>query len=1070
MARGRGRGESKAQSRAQDRILAINSGAGKYTTRSGGGQHDAADIYQELLNEAVSGESGAERPLKRRRVGNSRAQPVSDSPAKSNQGSAKSAVKREAQVITVSDSERSDESDVDWEEVGFDQPAASSPTAKQNDVEIGDVSVEVGGSTTPKKVAAARRKPATTAEKLIRIAAHKSHVLLLLFHVHIRNAWCHSRAVEAKLRPVLSPRIIGLLNPKSEWPQLRRSDSLMDGLKLAVDLWRAKFNVTDSGMQRSYWLDDDQEIKQRIKQIQHEISSVDKSDFVRAAATLRGSQDVGNQLFCALLRAVGVEARLVCSLQPLPLATAGQKGSTPQKQKPVIYADADSEAGTTSAEDGSTRGSGSDTSKPKIIAPRQRRRIGQPSLGGPVGTYQSTKAPTQKKKVRKQDYPVFWIEVFNPPYQKWFPVDATVTCTVSKANKLEPPLSNPTNNLVYAIAFEEDGTAHDVTRRYARSYNAKTLKQRIESTSNGAKWFSNALRSYRRHAVLDRDQVENSELARKEASEGLPASVADFKNHPYYALERHLKRHEVIAPKREVGKINAGKAAGLEPVYRRSDVQIVRSADKWYRLGREIKGGQQALKHVAAPKRAQPESDDEGDAQTALYSFSQTELYVPPPVVNGRVPRNGFGNLDIYVPSMIPAGGTHIRHQLAAKAARLLGIDFVDAVTGFTFKGRHGTAVVAGVVVASQYKEAVENVIAGFEQAAQDQEDEEKSLECLRLWKRFLTGLRIAKRIGLTHDKDDTDAEADAEAEMQRLREEMNDAEDEEEETFEAGGFFPDAGMDEVAQPTARSYRPEEPGEVDAPRLRRKRRVQFDEEDDSDMDEAYEDDEEERPRTRRRQPPRTRRKMIAEDSSDGEIYDPKADLDPPLQEAVLQTSRTDHTRSNPLRKEPETDHDNGSGGGFLADENIHVPNSGGSFLPDEEPAKEKRDTENSANGVQKVEQTEDKTIIETNDDSEMGGGFIAEDESIEPIVSGGLPNDSAAEEAGGGFMVDDVEETGGGFVVDEDVESGERVDSQVQDQGDARAEEDEMDDEPSDHGSLQSHDPEDDDAEPEWLV
>lgn len=67
--------------------------------------------------------------------------------------------------------------------------------------------------------------------------------------------------------------------------------------------------------------------------------------------------------------------------------------------------------------------------------------------------------------------------------------------------------------------------------------------------------------------------------------------MQDFKDHPYYALERHLKRHEVIWPKREVGKVNAGKSSkrNMESVYRRSDVQMVRSADKWYRFGREIK-------------------------------------------------------------------------------------------------------------------------------------------------------------------------------------------------------------------------------------------------------------------------------------------------------------------------------------------------------------------------------------------------------------------------------------------------------------------------------------------------
>ena len=46
------------------------------------------------------------------------------------------------------------------------------------------------------------------------------------------------------------------------------------------------------------------------------------SDFRDAATTLKASRDVGAQLFCALLRSVGVEARLVCSLQLLPFPPA----------------------------------------------------------------------------------------------------------------------------------------------------------------------------------------------------------------------------------------------------------------------------------------------------------------------------------------------------------------------------------------------------------------------------------------------------------------------------------------------------------------------------------------------------------------------------------------------------------------------------------------------------------------------------------------------------------------------------------------------------------------------------
>ena len=46
------------------------------------------------------------------------------------------------------------------------------------------------------------------------------------------------------------------------------------------------------------------------------------SDFRDAATTLQASRDVGAQLFCALLRSIGVDARLVCSLQLLPFQPA----------------------------------------------------------------------------------------------------------------------------------------------------------------------------------------------------------------------------------------------------------------------------------------------------------------------------------------------------------------------------------------------------------------------------------------------------------------------------------------------------------------------------------------------------------------------------------------------------------------------------------------------------------------------------------------------------------------------------------------------------------------------------
>lgn len=201
---------------------------------------------------------------------------------------------------------------------------------------------------------------------------------------------------------------------------------------------------------------------------------------------------------------------------------------------------------------------------------------------------------TARSPIRESKYPVYWVEAFNEAVQKWVPLDPLVTKSIAKSSKFEPPAGEPENHMSYVVAFEDDGSARDVTRRYVKAYNAKTRRHRVEVTKGGEKWWRSAMRIYRRCRALDRDQVEDVELAGKEAAEPMPRNVQDFKDHPYYALERHLKRQEIIHPKREVGKVGTGRAGNatiLEPIYRRRDVHIANSGDKWYRMGREIKVG-----------------------------------------------------------------------------------------------------------------------------------------------------------------------------------------------------------------------------------------------------------------------------------------------------------------------------------------------------------------------------------------------------------------------------------------------------------------------------------------------
>jgi xeroderma pigmentosum group C-complementing protein len=203
------------------------------------------------------------------------------------------------------------------------------------------------------------------------------------------------------------------------------------------------------------------------------------------------------------------------------------------------------------------------------------------------------------------------------------------------------------------------------------------------------------------------------------------------------------------------------------------------------------------------------------DAAIGQYAHFQTELYIPPSVVDGRIPKNVFGNLDVYVPSMVPPGAVHIRALEAKHAAKLLNIDFADAVTGFQFKGRQGTAVIDGIVVASEHEEAVEAVLEVFAHAKAEALEAHRSAQVLRMWRRFLVGLRIVNRLNEYQqpgDVDDEDKLADEEFHRELADEELQREIEEEMELYEemdsgdgGGGFMIEEDV-EPAVPTAQSF------------------------------------------------------------------------------------------------------------------------------------------------------------------------------------------------------------------------------------------------------------------------
>ena len=303
------------------------------------------DVYGEMLAEAVSSsptqKSEDGRSVKRRRVGGRIVtQSVADHAPQRPEQSISTGNQRgidhlhgepkpTPQHIEQTESEDSADSDEDFEDVDLGSNVKQDDTFEHEIEEPAELNLVLGAESqkTPRS-AQVKRKTVTSTEKKLRLEIHKMHLCSLLAHVHLRNHWCNDESVYSILKSILTKKTISYLNQDESKTQFQRSRSFMDGLTQASDAFRAHFKITARGMSKPVWADSPETLA--LLQPPDDIDlPMQKSDFLTAAGKLNGSRDVGAQLFCAMLRAAGVDARLVCSMLSLPFQSA-QKTALPQ--------------------------------------------------------------------------------------------------------------------------------------------------------------------------------------------------------------------------------------------------------------------------------------------------------------------------------------------------------------------------------------------------------------------------------------------------------------------------------------------------------------------------------------------------------------------------------------------------------------------------------------------------------------------------------------------------------------------------------------------------------------------
>ena len=1021
------------------------------------------------------------RPLKRRKVGLDgstlalrKAMPaLEDTPEDFHRGdSPDSLFSADEEIVEqiFEEDDPTEESEEDWEEVDLDaEPTVleSAETTKQNDDKAVLTIIPNAGTSVTRTPRRPSRRPLTTAEKQQRLSIHKINLLCLLSHVSYRNHLCNDTQTQSILKRMVPPKVIKQLHVEPRYSQLQRTKAFTESLRQIAELWFQRFKITAVGLRKARWAASLDAVR-GYKLPETTEGPIDRIEFRHAARSLEGSADLGAQLLCCLLRSVGVETRLVCSLQPLPLGSSAEpvpSTATPAKQpredqKRTIYvqdsSDEEQAPETRSAQVvAASRSSNISTNNPQRVT-----RISQPP---PVRNL-APPASRARPKIPRPAHPVYWTEAFNPAHQTWISVDALATQTVGKPSHIEPPLRDPNNTLTYAVAFNNDNTAKDVTARYTRTFNAKVRRARVDPHPGSSTWWARALTAFRRthRADADADALEDADLARRLAAEGMPAAARDFRGHPVYALERHLRANEVLHPRREVGKVNVGtpRRPRVEPVFRRADVRLCCSADAWFRQGREIKAGESPLRLASVSRRAKrerspdPFGDGEQDAAEelgrGLYALFQTEVYVPPPVVRGKVPKNAYGNLDVYVPSMVPAGGVHVKHPDAKAAAKILGLDFADAVVGFKFQGRRGTAVTQGVVVAREYRDAMAAVIQGLQTERQDKAEAQRSLEMLRLWKRFLIGLRVTERVKQYQTEFGYDGLDDERDEDDDIRREIDEEMDLADEYQKAGGFVPDHSHP-AAKPTVRHYTSAAGKESQSLR------------DDSMFDFGN------------IRIPETGEVPEANELNEADTFVfSEAPVQPDDHDDVMADGGGFTMEEPPTLEAPSFD-DNDEGGGFLLDdvETTPVATSSNKLSPIVPIEVEKVGRSHGGEGITVLQES-----LKQKREEGIGGNSVSLGSQLDGAVSEPWVGEA------GPRTLDDGNQQDISLNAEDQEDFGVNVEDLVTDSAQDKLDEmleeakEELSeghrpngesDEDSDYGSLPSHDPEDDDAEPDWL-
>ncbi|XP_027192928.1 DNA repair protein RAD4 isoform X3 [Cicer arietinum] len=410
-------------------------------------------------------------------------------------------------------------------------------------------------------------------------------------------------------------------------------------------------------------------------------------------------------------------------------------------------------------------GANADSSNFSCPSKRMKRVIGEESSTSP----QLISTALGSMKVGS---PLYWAELYCSEENltgKWVHIDA-VNSIIDGEDKVEAMVAACKTSLRYVVAFAGQG-AKDVTRRYCTKWY-KIASQRVNST-----WWDSVLAPLRNlesgatggviHSrtnqitateantndsfVPTRSSLEDIELETRALTEPLPTNQQAYKNHSLYALEKWLTKYQVLHPKGPI----LGFCSG-HPVYPRTCVQTVMTKNRWLREGLQVKPNEHPVKEFkrsVKPQKVQGFEAEDDDCTTdskeniKLYGKWQLEPLNLPCAVNGIVPKNDHGQVDVWSEKCLPPGTVHLRFPRAHVVAKRLEIDYAPAMVGFEFKSGRSFPVYDGIVVCAEFKDVLLEAYAEEDERQKAEEKKMNEAQALRRWYQLLSSILTRQRL-----------------------------------------------------------------------------------------------------------------------------------------------------------------------------------------------------------------------------------------------------------------------------------------------------------------------------------